>query len=48
MQWQCNSFALTHDTVWVDMSQVYVKLPVINPDNQGPNNCCGKENGTTR
>jgi hypothetical protein len=30
---QCNSFAL-NDTVWVDMSQVYVKLPVINPDNR--------------
>ena len=30
---QCKSFAM-NDTVWVDMSQVYVKLPVINPDNR--------------
>jgi hypothetical protein len=30
---QFKSFAL-NDTVWVDMSQVYVKLPVINPDNR--------------
>ena len=30
---QCKSFAM-NDTVWVDMSQVYVKLPVINPENR--------------
>jgi hypothetical protein len=30
---QFKSFAL-NDAVWVDMSQVYVKLPVINPDNR--------------
>lgn len=30
---QFKSFAL-NDSVWVDMSQVYVKLPVINPDNR--------------
>jgi len=30
---QFKSFAL-NDTIWVDMSQVYVKLPVINPDNR--------------
>lgn len=30
---QFKSFAL-NDTVWVDMSQVYEKLPVINPDNR--------------
>ncbi len=30
---QCKSFAL-NDTVWVDMSQVYVKLPVVNPENR--------------
>ncbi|MBP6557098.1 MAG: hypothetical protein KAX93_02760 [Flavobacterium sp.] len=30
---QFKSFAL-NDTVWVDMSQVYVKLPVINPENR--------------
>lgn len=28
-----NSFAL-NDTVWVDMSQVYSKLPFVNPDNR--------------
>jgi len=30
---QFKSFAL-NDTVWVDMGQVYEKLPVINPDNR--------------
>jgi len=30
---QFKSFAL-NDAVWVDMSQVYVKLPVVNPDNR--------------
>lgn len=30
---QFKSFAL-NDTVWVDMNQVYEKLPVINPDNR--------------
>ncbi|MCF6130808.1 hypothetical protein [Flavobacterium wongokense] len=30
---QFKSFAL-NDSVWVDMNQVYVKLPVINPDNR--------------
>jgi hypothetical protein len=30
---QFKSFAL-NDSIWVDMSQVYVKLPVINPDNR--------------
>jgi hypothetical protein len=30
---QFKSYAL-NDSVWVDMSQVYVKLPVINPDNR--------------
>ena len=30
---QFNSFAF-NDSVWVDMSQVYEKLPVINPDNR--------------
>ena len=30
---QFKNFAL-NDTVWVDMSQVYEKLPVINPDNR--------------
>lgn len=30
---QFKSFAL-NDSVWVDMSQVYEKLPVINPDNR--------------
>ncbi len=30
---QFKSFAM-NDSVWVDMSQVYVKLPVINPDNR--------------
>ena len=30
---QFNSFAF-NDSVWVDMSQVYDKLPVINPDNR--------------
>ncbi|MGL2966449.1 hypothetical protein [Flavobacterium sp. XGLA_31] len=30
---QFKSFAL-NDSVWVDMSQVYAKLPVINPDNR--------------
>ena len=30
---QCKSFAM-NDTVWVDMSQVYEKLPVINPENR--------------
>ena len=30
---QFKSFAL-NDTVWVDMSQVYSKLPFINPDNR--------------
>ncbi|MBF6641035.1 peptidyl-prolyl cis-trans isomerase [Flavobacterium sp. J49] len=30
---QFKSFAL-NDSVWVDMSQVYGKLPVINPDNR--------------
>ncbi|WP_162127328.1 peptidylprolyl isomerase [Flavobacterium phycosphaerae] len=30
---QFKSFAL-NDSVWIDMSQVYVKLPVINPDNR--------------
>jgi hypothetical protein len=30
---QFKSFAL-NDSVWVDMSQVYYKLPVINPDNR--------------
>lgn len=30
---QCKSFAM-NDTVWVDMSQVYAKLPVINPENR--------------
>jgi hypothetical protein len=39
---QCNSFAL-NDTVWVDMSQVYVKLPVINPDNRDQIIVAGKK-----
>jgi len=30
---QFKSFAL-NDSVWIDMSQVYVKLPVINPENR--------------
>jgi hypothetical protein len=30
---QFKSFAL-NDSIWVDMSQVYVKLPVVNPDNR--------------
>jgi hypothetical protein len=30
---QFKSFAL-NDTVWVDMSQVYEKLPIINPENR--------------
>lgn len=30
---QFKSFAL-NDSIWVDMSQLYVKLPVINPDNR--------------
>ena len=30
---QLNSFAL-NDSIWVDMSQVYSKLPFINPDNR--------------
>lgn len=30
---QFKNFAL-NDTVWVDMSQVYAKLPIINPDNR--------------
>lgn len=30
---QFKSFAL-NDSIWVDMSQVYAKLPVINPDNR--------------
>jgi len=30
---QFKSFAL-NDSVWVDMNQVYAKLPVINPDNR--------------
>ncbi|WP_136150582.1 hypothetical protein [Flavobacterium sangjuense] len=30
---QCKSFAM-NDSVWVDMSQVYVKLPVITPENR--------------
>lgn len=30
---QLNSFAL-NDSIWVDMSQVYAKLPFINPDNR--------------
>jgi hypothetical protein len=30
---QCNSFAM-NDSVWVDMSQVYTKLPFITPDNR--------------
>lgn len=30
---QCKSFAM-NDTVWVDMSQVYTKLPFITPDNR--------------
>jgi len=30
---QFKSFAM-NDSVWVDMSQVYYKLPVINPDNR--------------
>jgi hypothetical protein len=30
---QFKSFAL-NDSVWVDMSQVYAKLPVINPENR--------------
>lgn len=30
---QCKSFAL-NDSVWVDMSQVYAKLPVITPENR--------------
>jgi len=30
---QLNSFAL-NDSIWVDMSQVYTKLPFINPDNR--------------
>ncbi|WP_333875918.1 peptidylprolyl isomerase [Flavobacterium sp.] len=30
---QFKNFAL-NDTVWVDMSQIYAKLPVINPDNR--------------
>ena len=30
---QCKNFAM-NDTVWVDMSQVYTKLPFITPDNR--------------
>ena len=30
---QLNSFAL-NDSIWVEMSQVYAKLPFINPDNK--------------
>jgi hypothetical protein len=30
---QCNSFAL-NDSVWVELSQIYSKLPFINPDNR--------------
>ena len=30
---QCKSFAM-NDSVWVDMSQVYVKLPFITPENR--------------
>ena len=30
---QCKSFAM-NDSVWVDMSQVYTKLPFITPDNR--------------
>lgn len=30
---QFKNFAL-NDSVWVDMSQIYTKLPVINPDNR--------------
>ena len=35
------SFAL-NDTVWVDMAQVYSKLPFINPDNRGQYISAGK------
>jgi hypothetical protein len=30
---QCKSFAM-NDSVWVDMSQVYAKLPVVTPENR--------------
>lgn len=36
-----NNFAL-NDTVWVDMSQVYSKLPFINPDNRDEYISAGK------
>ncbi len=39
---QFKSFAL-NDSVWVDMSQVYVKLPVINPDNRNEYMQAGKK-----
>ena len=38
---QCKSFAM-NDTVWVDMSQVYTKLPFITPDNRDEYVIAGK------
>ena len=38
---QLNSFAL-NDSIWVDMSQVYTKLPFINPDNRDEYKRSGK------
>lgn len=38
---QLNSFAL-NDSVWVEMSQVYTKLPFINPDNRDEYIASGK------
>jgi len=38
---QCKSFAM-NDTVWVDMSQVYTKLPFITPDNRDEYIIAGK------
>ena len=38
---QCNSFAM-NDSVWVDMSQVYTKLPFITPDNRDEYVIAGK------
>jgi len=39
---QCKSFAM-NDTVWVDMSQVYTKLPFITPDNRDELVIAGKK-----
>ena len=38
---QCKSFAM-NDTVWVDMSQVYIKLPFITPENRDEYVVAGK------